>query len=356
MDTYGFEIMSWSYWGADKSEVIRNLGLIVIATVGSPFLIWRAFSAHNTSLASLEQAKASLKQSETALKQADIAMQQAKDNTRQTDHVIQRQFADHLIRAFDQLGSENVSVRLGGILTLERLAKDSFDNHHPIMEALAAFVRANIALEGKKVSELPEIAQQILKSEVFQGTIREIQDSAPSYQLGWDPARIDIQAIFNVLGRREQSHEPFGKYLNFRETDLAGIQLSGLNFAGCSFMWANLQGAKLVSTNLTRANLFGADLTGAILLKANLNKAKLSGAVLRGAMLNEAAFRDADLRGAVLEKAMLGHSDLAGADLCYADLRGATDLSEEQLELAQGDTDTMLPAGVRAPTHWGRSD
>src|SRR5712691_9263825 len=51
------------------------------------------------------------------------------------------QITERFTRAIDQLGSDKLDVRLGGIYALERIAKDSRQDHEPIMEVLATFVR-----------------------------------------------------------------------------------------------------------------------------------------------------------------------------------------------------------------------
>jgi len=86
----------------------------------------------------------------------------------------------------------------------------------------------------------------------------------------------------------------------------------------------------------------GADLVGAKLRGANLR-----GADLRGAYLIAADLRDADLRVADL----LG-ADLRDADLRGADLTGSIFLTQAQLNAANGDSGTRLPATVSQPTHW----
>jgi hypothetical protein len=52
------------------------------------------------------------------------------------------QITERFTRAVDQLGSDKLEIRLGGIYALERIAKDSADKDHwTIMEILTAFVR-----------------------------------------------------------------------------------------------------------------------------------------------------------------------------------------------------------------------
>jgi hypothetical protein len=86
----------------------------------------------------------------------------------------------------------------------------------------------------------------------------------------------------------------------------------------------------------------GADLIGARLRRADLAQANLRGAYLIGADLREADLRQADLIGA----------DLRDANLKGADLTGALFLTQSQLNAAQGDGATRIPAGLTRPSHW----
>ena len=53
----------------------------------------------------------------------------------------QGQVTDRYTKAIDQLGSTQVSVRIGGIYALERIARDSARDHPAIMEVLTEFLR-----------------------------------------------------------------------------------------------------------------------------------------------------------------------------------------------------------------------
>jgi hypothetical protein len=50
---------------------------------------------------------------------------------------------ERFVQAVDQLGSEKLAVRIGGIHALARVARNSDPDRGAIMELLAAFVRAN---------------------------------------------------------------------------------------------------------------------------------------------------------------------------------------------------------------------
>ena len=51
------------------------------------------------------------------------------------------QITERFTRAIDQLGSDKLDVRLGGIYALERIARDSVIDRDPIIQVLATFVR-----------------------------------------------------------------------------------------------------------------------------------------------------------------------------------------------------------------------
>ncbi len=48
---------------------------------------------------------------------------------------------DRYTKAIEQLGSDKLDVRIGGIYALERIARDSAKDHPTVMEVLTAFIR-----------------------------------------------------------------------------------------------------------------------------------------------------------------------------------------------------------------------
>ena len=129
-------------------------------------------------------------------------------------------------KGFEQLGSDKIVVRLGGIYALEGVMNTSEQYHQTVLEGLCAFVR-----DGTKTDT------------------------------GQRPPATDIQAALTVIGRRE-----------------AGTGVVDLN-------GSHVSKAKLSLANLREANLSGADLSGADLSFAALFLADLRGADLRFAHL-----------------------------------------------------------------------
>ena len=108
-----------------------------------------------------------------------------------------------------------------------------------------------------------------------------------------------------------------------------------------------LQASELARAQVpgAKVNYRGADLTGAGLASANLSGANLRGARLIGADLSRADLTLADLTGA----------DLRAARLHGADLARSLFLTQSQLDAAEGDTSTKLPASLTPPAWRARS-
>ncbi len=82
---------------------------------------------------------------------------------------------------------------------------------------------------------------------------------------------------------------------------------------------------------------------------SDLRKINLTGEELRGAFLIAADLRDVDLSGA----------DLIGADLRDADIRGANltnsiFITQAQINVAKGDSNTRLPMSIVRPAYWDK--
>lgn len=141
------------------------------------------------------------------------------------------------------LGHDSLEVRLGGIYALERLARESKQDHGPVMEVLSAFART--------------------RARWSEGDIAPARPGA------------DVQAVLSVLGRRTREFDAPQSQLDLHGTALARAYVP----------FANLVSAQLYEANLEGAVLQNADLRGAWLWKARLSGAVLDGAQLQGADL-----------------------------------------------------------------------
>ena len=227
----------------------------------------------------------------------------------------QGQVTDRYTKAVEQLGSDKIDVRIGGIYALERIARDSAKDHPTVMEVLAAFIREHSSQPMHEPAEGPGEPEPV--------------------------TRPDIQAAVTVIGRRDTTHDdrrrinlrnvylPFADLpkANLADVDLTSADLTSANLTGAKLHKADLTGASLravlTGTDLTEANLTEAKLRGALLTEANLAGADLRYADLHGANVADANLPGANLTGAILNGANLTGADLPGADLSGAQLRSA---------------------------------
>jgi hypothetical protein len=170
----------------------------------------------------------------------------------------QGQVTDRFGRAIDQLGSDKLDVRLGGIYALERLMKDSRPDEPNILEVLSAYIRDHTRT-SKGAGENPR------------------------HQASDHALPTDIQAALEVLGRRPDPAHHHG--INLSEVDISGVGLNGEDFSGAFFSLADLHLAFITDTNFTGASLIGADLTGATLQGSDLTGADLLNTDFTGADL-----------------------------------------------------------------------
>jgi hypothetical protein len=205
------------------------------------------------------------------------------------------QITERFTRAIDQIGSEQVVVRIGGIYALERIAKNSPSDRITVQFILAAFARnrAPWPVGSPDGPDHPTVA---------------VEES------GWMQVRApDVQTAVAVLARRPI--RPGTPQLYLSRIDLRGLHLERgrIRLPGTEFRYANLARAWLPQAQLDRSDMKGADLRQANLENASLVEATLIGAYLAGANLRGADLRRASLCGADLREAQLHGANLDGA-------------------------------------------
>lgn len=183
------------------------------------------------------------------------------------------------------------------------------------------------------------------------------------------------------------------KLLMLGQSDLSGANLLGANFTSTDLKGSNLEKANLEKAILVRASLAGSMAKGARFARieayrTNFSRIDAAGTTFQSAELQRSNFQQAkladtdftkaDLGRSQFDKAELGGSHFALTNLARADFRGATfsgpvdferafffltriegvDLSKAtgltqwQLDMACGDDQTLLPAGLKKPEGW----
>lgn len=252
------------FWGEIEQEERAQVGIIVLQTVvtaiGGIAIFWNIVLARR-------QMMIAQKQSETLQDQMRIAQNQ----------IITELFS----RAIEQLGHPQSSVRIGAIYSLERIARDSSQDHCSVIEVIASYVRDRCVISSKTP----------LESKTESGK--------------------DIDAAIAVLGK-----------LNARSGTSLVLNLKCSDLRGVDFDFGNFSKADLFRSQLSNGNFYETVLCQAKLEQTDLTAAKLRRADLRGANLTKANLSLTDLR----------ECDLMQANLDRANFTGAWGLTVEQVQ------------------------
>ena len=254
-------VMVCRHWGwivtESGSTIIRNLGLVIGGLIAIGFGIWRGV----------------------------VAGRQAKTSQRGL-------LNERYQKGAEMLGSEVLSVRMGGIYALQGLAEDEPEQYHvQIMRLFCAFVRHPTKDEEAGSRSISGV-------------------------------REDVQAVMTVIGTRSD----------------ADIELEVKEQFNLDLTWANLTGVSMLRAIPISANLAGANLAGASMLRAKLFFTNLSRVLLDST----------DLTGAYLDS-----TDLTGASLSGA--KGLTQEQLDQAQADPADPpklDGLCDAQTGAPLQW----
>ncbi|WP_328769772.1 pentapeptide repeat-containing protein [Streptomyces sp. NBC_00286] len=241
---------------------------------------------------------------------------------------------DRFSTAVDQLGSDKLETRIGGLHALWRIAEHSARDREAVISIQAAYLRTHLpwppAGPDAPAADAP------------------INDVAPL-----EVRAADAQVALTGLGvlllqPREQSWVNLS-VTDLRRADCDGLWLHEVNLDRSCMEAAGLYHANLTQASLVSVNLRHADLKTAILRRARFALSDLRGARLVETDLRDADFTEADLREANLRKADAGGAVFRRADLRLADLRGSdlstADLLQARLTGALASENTRWPTG-----------
>ncbi|MGP3918828.1 pentapeptide repeat-containing protein [Nonomuraea sp. 10N515B] len=168
------------------------------------------------------------------------------------------QFIDRFTKAIEQVSSDHVGTRMGGVYALEQIAEVAPHYRGHIAALLASFVRQQAPWPPSR-------------------PMQEVDAERQRYHGG---LRDDIGGAMAALGRRAMI--PSGVGIELEKVDLRGADLAGLDLSRFCFADSNLDdvilaGCDLSETTFAGASLRNADLTGAVLTGADFADADLEG-------------------------------------------------------------------------------
>lgn len=332
-----------------------GLGALIAALLGAPLVIWG-----------------------TWLKYQTVRFQKEGHMTDRISKAVEQLGAEKTVKVprpdgsgSDERTEPNIEVRIGAILSLERIAQDSTihdkgRDHVRVMEILCAYVRENS--NARKPEDYPEPDWVPIRDDATTAE-RRAHERLRAERFGRNPTEskafkwarelkgplADVALALRVIGRRTAAQraveaawpdqpgpeaiwyfdlpcpslpdEPGAVALTKAELKAFQARLRKwrsrieaykgyrLDLSG-----ANLQGANLAAK---RPDASDAVFSGAIFARARMEGAKIDGVRLEGADLQVARLEGADLRAARLEGANLAVARLEGAELQAARLIGA---------------------------------
>ncbi|UJQ95520.1 pentapeptide repeat-containing protein [Mariluticola halotolerans] len=314
----------------ERYEAIRNMGLVIAALVGVPFLVWRSIVAQKqVDIAEQGNITDRINKAIEGLG-AEKTIKQVVETPRYQRHNDEwlRDEAGKLLPALRPDGLEivdretfessqpNLEVRIGSIYALERIAQDSPRDHIQIMEILCAYVRENA----------PALSLE------------------PTEELSKRPRpRSDIQTVITVIARRSVDQikiETQRKFrLDFRNADFSGVDFRKGNFAAAQFHRCRIEAA-----DFSNCDLMGTQFFGALLNHSGFSQSNLFGTRFDSAIIN----RPIIPVGAMSESITMG--EIYGISLAAADISEINYLGEaEKANLTFGTKDTKLHPDLDFP-------
>jgi hypothetical protein len=139
----------------------------------------------------------------------------------------ERLITERFAKAVEQLGTVNSvskrkeeTVRIGGIYSLERIAKDSPKDHWTIMEVLTSYVRKESPAVSIQAPLFPDLNSSPEEAEKQQKKWNEWIEK--------NKVTIDVQAALTAIRRRNDDNDNYSDK-NFKELDLSKSNLIGAN-------------------------------------------------------------------------------------------------------------------------------
>lgn len=223
----------------DVTEIIRNVLIGLLGILAGGIGLYLAFIR---SIAMRQSAEAASHASAIA----------DRKETREKASTAKALAIDSLTRAIEQLGHGDISVRLGGIHALDRLARNDPSETQAVAEILAAHVR------------------------------QSSDKSFPNDRSEW---HLEIQLCILKLG----AYRRLLPVLQFdlRESDLRGLDFSGLDFSDSRFD----------GTNFSNSKIFGSKFSACSINNVTFNKVNLYNVDFANANFNQANFMGCHAKG-----------------------------------------------------------
>lgn len=288
------------YSNDNDGSSIRNIGLVIAALFGLPFLVWR-------SLIAAKQVKIS----DAALfndkiNDAAMALNARREVTRRLNNTVLREWEDDIV------------ARVAAIDRLGGLVGERVDIAPRVVKLLATYIRGNFSCDDLAPSE------NLTKRKI---------------------PRMDLQKAISVIGSVNLEAVKVDDS-NWR------IDLSACNFDGVDFSSGFFRAVKFTESRFEGSFFRGGNFEGCLFHSCLLNHSDFFNANFRGAKFDYAIInKPKPVQGGMVESVNMG--DLRGASFVSADISALDYIgTEEEISRTFGTADTIVSEeiGRRMPS------
>ncbi len=270
---------------------------VFLFIVIADFLVWLYLQPHTpTEKKDFAQVAATLAAGIVLLAQmflAGLNLQVTRDTANQkAESDREGQITERYTRAVEQLGSESITIQLGGCFALERISWDSARDHITVVELLCSFVQEQGFEATKSVIRLNQVRARLTDPNTTPVQREGLEEEERALMYAKTSTHGDFRAIIKVLGRRNLANEAtYSPGLN-----LSSITLDGLFFCD-HFERVGFFGTTLRAVTFSVAHLEGANLNDARLEDVHFLNCFLEGADFTGAHFDSVLFENTSLQG-----------------------------------------------------------
>ena len=241
-----------------RSTTIRNAGFVIAGAIALVFAVWRGVVAQ---------------------RQAETAQHQSETLQRQSETSQQGLLNERFQKGTEMLGSEVLTVRLGGIYALQSLAEGHPDQYHvQVMRQLCAFVRHPTEVKGQPTFEQEEYS---MTREEILSIDPDRTDLPPIITATRFKPREDIQAAMEAIAfchdKNQKAETDNSYWLDLHGADLRGVDLSNMNLARSPWTFELVSSFYQLITARRYTDMRETKLDHASLIMTDLSDVDLSG-------------------------------------------------------------------------------
>lgn len=324
-----------------RGEASLGAGALIVALLSAPFLVWNTVIRH--------RALGFQKEGHLTDRLAKAVEQLGAEKTVKT--VVLGEDGQPVLdkdgKAMSRETTEpNLEVRIGGLLSLERIAQDSaaYDkgrDHVRVMEIICAYVRNNAPASGAAVygDPLEDLEPQADADAVaaYLARIKEWKEGHSAWLETLKPPREDIMLALEIISRRslrqrrieaaygqegvEEAEWVFGMEYNAWSYDPALPPPTRDDVESAKQRNTELIG-KIRSYSGYRPSLRRVDLRHGLFDELDLRGVIFEGAVLDGATFHKCNFSNAEMTECQIHNCLFNGCQMSGADISAAKMIG----------------------------------